>query len=92
MSEDDVKGMNFFTRIITSIKDFEKYSIFAVEKVGKAISYLALIIIIFSAIVSGVFTYKFSSSVDIALNYLKNDINEIDYKDGILSINLRRGN
>ena len=37
MSEEDVKSMNFFTRIITSIKDFEKYSIFAVEKVGKAI-------------------------------------------------------
>ena len=40
MSEENIKSMSFFNRIITSIKDFEKYAIFAVEKLGKTIVYL----------------------------------------------------
>ena len=43
MTEENEKKMNFFNRIITSIKDFDKYQIFALEKLGTAIKYLALI-------------------------------------------------
>ncbi len=79
MSEENIKSMSFFNRIITSIKDFEKYAIFAVEKLGKTIVYLVLLILIFSSIISGVFTYKFNNSVDIFINHIKNDLYEITY-------------
>lgn len=92
MSEENIKNMNFFKRIITSITDFEKYAIFAVEKLGKAILYLTLLILIFSSIISGVFTYKFNNSVATILNYIKDDLKEIVYDNGILNINSRRRN
>lgn len=37
MSNESTKNMNFFSRIITSIKDFDKYQIFALEKISTAI-------------------------------------------------------
>lgn len=79
--------MNFFNRIITSIKDFDKYSIFAAEKTGKAICYLALIILIFSIVIGGVFTYKFSVSINKGIGYFKNYITEVSYINDNLSIN-----
>ena len=87
MTEENEKKMNFFNRIITSIKDFDKYQIFALEKLGTAIKYLALIMIIFALLVSSVFTYKFSSSINNGISYIKNNINDITYQNGKLSIN-----
>lgn len=86
------KNMNFFSRIITSIKDFDKYSIFAVEKTTKAIAYLALIMLIFSLVVAGIFTYKFNTSVNKGISYFKDNINQISYTAEGLSINSRRRN
>lgn len=37
MADENTKKMNFFNRIITSIKDFEHYQIFAIEKTSTAI-------------------------------------------------------
>lgn len=87
MTEENEKKMNFFNRIITSIKDFDKYQIFALEKLGVSIKYLALIMLIFALLVSSVFTYKLSFSVNSGISYIKNNIKEISYKDGELTIN-----
>ena len=81
------KNMNFFNRIVTSIKDFEKYAIFATEKTRKAVTYLALIILIFSIVIASVFTYKFSVSINNAIDYFKSNISEVSYKDNNVSIN-----
>ena len=86
MTEDN-KNMNFFNRIITSIKDFEKYAIFATERTRKATCYLALLILIFSVVISSIFTYKFSISVNNAIEYFKSDIKEVNYNNGDLNIN-----
>lgn len=86
MTEEN-KNMNFFDRIITSIKDFEKYAVFAVEKTRIAIAYLALLILIFSIVIAGAFTYKFSVSINKGIDYFKNNISEVAYKDNSLSIN-----
>lgn len=90
MSEE--KKMNFFERVITSIKDFEKYIIFAAEKTKTAFAYLAIVIGIFSIIIAGVFTYKFGISMQRGINYLNSNINQISYSNDNLSINSRRGN
>ncbi len=81
------KNMNFFERVITSIKDFEKYAIFATERTRKAIAYLALVILIFSIVIASVFTYKFSVSINNAIEYFKINISEVNYNDNNLSIN-----
>lgn len=61
MSEENTKKMNFGKRLITSIKDFDKYQIFAVEKLGVAIKYLVILVIIFSLVASIAFTAKFAN-------------------------------
>ena len=81
------KNMGFFTRVITSIKDFDKYQIFATENIPVAIKYLLKIMIIFVVLVVCIYTYKFSITVNNAINYFKEDITQIKYSDGSLQIN-----
>ncbi len=87
MSEENLKNMNFFTRIITSIKDFDKYVIFATEKTSKAIAYLAILMLIFSLVLAGIMTNKATVSINKGIEYFRENINEITYKDENLSIN-----
>lgn len=79
--------MGFFKRIITSIKDFDKYQIFATENIRIAIKYLFKLMIIFAVVICLAFTYKFSISVDKLINYVKENIIELNYSDGNLEIN-----
>lgn len=83
------KNMNFFNRVITSIKDFEKYAIFATEKTKKAICYLALIMFIFSLVISSTFTYKFFGYISKGITYFKDNINQITFENDNISINSR---
>lgn len=92
MSDENTKKMNFFKRVTTSIKDFDKYQIFAVEKLGVAIKYLVILVIIFSLVAAIVFTTKFANYINGGIKYFEENINEVSYKDGKLSINARRGN
>lgn len=81
------KKMGFFTRIITSIKDFDKYQIFATENISVAIKYLIKIMLIFVLVISSINTYKFSVTVSNVVNYLKENITQLQYNDGNLQIN-----
>lgn len=90
MSEENTKKMNFFERVITSIKDFDKYQIFAVERLGVAIRYLVILIIIFSLVGAITFTVKFANYINGGIKYFEENINEVSYRDGKLSINARR--
>lgn len=92
MSEENIKKMNFFQRVITSIKDFDKYQIFAVEKLGVAIKYLVILVIIFSLIGAITFTIKFANYINGGIKYFEENVDEVSYKDGKLSINARRRN
>lgn len=87
MEDENTKKMNFFKRIITSIKDFDKYQIFALEKTSTAIKYLMLLMLIFSMVIAATFTYRFKTSVDDAIKYFNDNIYEINYKEDILSVN-----
>lgn len=50
--------IGFFKRVIISIKDFEKYDIFALESFKESIKYLFTIILIFSIIATLVYSLK----------------------------------
>lgn len=86
MSEEAKPKEGFFKRIITSIKDFDKYIEFAVERMGTAFKYLLKLILLFSIVVSIAFTYKFVNAVNNGMQYFKNEIPEISYTEGELSI------
>ena len=79
------KRIGFFKRFIISIKDFEKFQDFATEKLSKAIKYFLMLMILFSIILSAVFTYKFytiNSDLKICLNKMPS----FQIKNGILSV------
>lgn len=81
------KKMGFFTRIITSIKDFDKYQIFAIENISIAIKYLLKIMIIFVLVISSINTYKFSITINNVMSYFKDNITQLQYSEGNLQIN-----
>lgn len=68
---------NFFKDIWTSIRDFEKYEEFAADRVTKAIKYLLLLTLIFTLIISVVYTYKFYLTIKDVKQYVSQNIEEI---------------
>lgn len=73
--------MNFFKKVWTSIRDFEKYGEFAAEKLSKAIKYIIILTLIFTAIISLTYTYKFYTIVESAKNYINQNIEEMKMED-----------
>lgn len=84
---EEKKKMGFFKRILTSIKDFDKYQVFALENIGKAIGYLVKIMLIFTALISITFTYQFSVTLKDAIGYMKQNIQQLEYAEGKLMVN-----
>ncbi len=77
---------SFLKRVITSVKDFEKYSEFAVENINVAIKYLIKLMCIFVLVISMCFVGKIAITANNAINFIKNNIESISYKDGILTV------
>lgn len=71
------KKRNFFIDIWTSIRDFERYEEFASDKVSKAIKYLLLFTLIFTLIISSMYTYKFYTSIKNIKTYISQNIEDI---------------
>ncbi len=80
------KGMGFFKKIWTSIKDFEKYEEFAAEKLSKAIKYILLITLIFTTIISIAYTYKFHTVIQDVKEYISANFEELSLKEGKLNV------
>ncbi len=78
---------NIHKKIIISIKDFDKYEKFAIETLKKNIKYLLQIVLIFSILVCATYTYKFVSTLKQSISFLEENIQQLDYSNGRLSIN-----
>ena len=85
-NEEKPKKMGFIKRVIISIKDFEKYIEFAIEKTTTAIGYLAKLIVIFAIIVSATFTYHFVKEIQSGVKYFKEELPDLSYQDGELVV------
>lgn len=81
-----VVNIGFFKKIWLSITKFEKYPEMAAEGVGRAISYLAKLMLIFCIIIVACMLYKFNQTLQQSIKYLDENISEINYKDGTLKI------
>lgn len=69
--------IGFFKRVIISIKDFEKYDIFALESCKNSIKYLFTIILIFSIIATLVYSLKvINGGLEEILVQVKDELNE----------------
>lgn len=76
----------FFKNIWTSIKDFEKYEEFAADKLTKAIKYILLLTLIFTVIVSLMYTYKFYTVVEDAKEFIGKNVKDIVLENGKLNV------
>lgn len=78
--------IGFFERLKIAIFKIEDYAKLAAQKISKAVIYMLIIMIIFALCVSAATTYKFSQAIDNVANYISNEIETLQFKDGILSI------
>ena len=83
--EEEIKR-GFFKNIWTSIRDFEKYEVFAADKALNTIKYILLLTLIFVIGVSTVYTYKFHLGIQDVKKYVEQNIEEISLIDGKLDI------
>ena len=80
------KKSSFFKRLKTSIFDFDGYQILATEKIGRTIGYIAILILIFTIIVSGVYTFQIFGLINTSRTYIDTQISEIKYENNNLNI------
>lgn len=81
-----VVNIPFFKKIWLSITKFERYPEMATEGVGKALSYLFKLMLIFAIIISGCMIYNFHTNLQQGIKILDENVNEINYKAGTLEI------
>ena len=81
------KGMGFFKKVKYSIVNIEKYPEMATEGIGKALSYMAKLIVILSIILSVWTLYQTYQMINEGTNYLENQFPDFSYSDGTLTVN-----
>ena len=83
----ELKGMGFFKKVKYSIFNIEKYPEMAVEGTGKAISYIAKLVVLLAIVLSVWTLYQTYQMINEGTNYLENEFPDFSYRDGILTVN-----
>lgn len=81
------KKTSFFKKVLISIKDFDKYDMFARENVGQAIIYLLQMMVAFSILITVLSVYSFSNNLRDIITKFDEQISSLSYSDGSLTIN-----
>lgn len=81
-----MKKDGFFNKLYNSIVKIENYPEMAAQGLGKAISYLAKIIVILSIILCLGMIYQIHQLVQEGISYMKYEFPEFSYNDGTLNI------
>ena len=77
----------FFKKVLISIKDFEKYEMFAKENVGQAVLYLVKIMAIFSVLITILSLCTFSKNLSNVMKKFDENVDSLSYAEGIVTIN-----
>lgn len=80
------KSLSFFKKVYYSITKFEKYPDMAAEGTASAFKYLALLMIIFSIIVSTGLVIELQKTIASGAYYIQNELPDIEYSDGNLKV------
>lgn len=78
---------SFFKELLKSIKDFEKYGEFAVEETKTSIKYLMKLVLIMIIVITSIYTYTFINTFNTGIEYFKNNIPDLEYNNGKLTVN-----
>ena len=81
------KRDGFFKTVLKSIKDFDKYEQFGLEGMGRTCLYSLQMVAIITIIVVAVLIYQFSTTMQSAVIYFNDNVQEMSYTDGILTVN-----
>ena len=84
-TEEIIKN-NFLKRLWYSISKIEKYPDMAAEGFKRAMGYLVKIVMILTLVISAGMIYQTHILIQKGVNYLKDEIPEFTYKDGVLSV------
>ena len=87
MEKSNNKKMNFFVRAYKAITNFETYTQFAIEPISKAIKYLAILVLIFSMIITTIYIGSFKTKISNGISYLNENIEDISFNNKIFSYN-----
>lgn len=85
------KKLTFWKKLKYSIIDFEKYQDLAAEKITKTILYIVILMIILGVVVAGIYTYKFSATIQNIREYVEDNIETIAFEDNKLTIVPKNG-
>ncbi len=80
------KENSFIKKIISSIKDFEKYPEMAVEPFRNICKYIVTLIAIFTLIVTAVSVYDVSKDINSGIEYFKNEIPNLSFSNNKLTV------
>ena len=83
--EEEVK-ISFLKKLKISIFGLEDYKKLVVQKTSKTISYIIILMLIFAFFLSLAITYKFSQKVNLAKQYIEQNIEKIEYNNEKLTI------
>lgn len=87
MEKANNRKMNFFVRAYKAVTNFETYTQFAIEPISKAIKYLAILVLIFSIIVTTIYIASFKSKISKGVSYLNENIEDINFDNKVFSYN-----
>lgn len=83
-NKEEIKKEGFFKKVLKSIKDFDKYEDFVLEKPGESFKYLIKIVAIFCAIVCIAYTYNILNNMNKLYTGIKDKVPEFSYENGEL--------
>lgn len=78
--------LSFWKKLKFSIFDFEKYQDLAAEKVLRTIGYMAILVLIFTLIVTATYTYKLTMAIASMRQYIDENIETITFENNQLNI------
>jgi len=82
----ELKGMGFFKKLKYSIFNIEKYPEMATEGIGKALSYIAKLVVVLAIVLSIWTLYQTYQMINEGTNYLENEFPDFSYSDGKLTV------
>lgn len=83
----ELKGMGFFKKVKYSICNIEKYPEMATEGIGKALTYIAKLVVILAIVLSIWTLYQTYQMIREGTTYLENQFPDFSYSDGTLTVN-----
>ena len=82
----ELKGMGFFKKVKYSIFNIEKYPEMATEGIGKALSYIAKLVVVLAIVLSIWTLYQTYQMINEGTSYLENEFPNFSYSDGTLTV------